>query len=85
MMQVHRFTGRRETPATSRGTVREGGGVSIPRGTCPECGAVYYGWALLHQPHQTCQHCGAGLDILTPSVQSTSDSERGTHEDDKSA
>ncbi len=75
-MQVHRFTGRPETPATPRGTVREGGGVSTPKGTCPECRAVYYGWALLQPEHQTCERCDTALDVLTASLQQNQDSEK---------
>lgn len=40
--------------------------MAVPRGTCPECGMVYYGWALLQPGHQQCQVCGATLNIEIP-------------------
>jgi len=39
--------------------------VTTPRGTCPECGQVSYGWALLQPEHQRCNSCGAKLSIET--------------------
>ncbi len=83
-MQFQRFSGRHEVPEASRGTVREGGGVSTPRGTCPECGAAYAGWALLQPEHQTCRLCDAALDIVTPSTRPKPDSGRKP-EDEKGA
>ena len=36
----------------------------ILEGRCPNCGSVFYGWALLMPRHRTCNKCGSGLDIF---------------------
>ena len=33
------------------------------KGTCPQCGSVYYGWALKNPEHQDCIKCGSWLEI----------------------
>jgi uncharacterized OB-fold protein len=35
----------------------------MPKGTCPKCGAIYYGWALLNPEYQYCDKCGTKLNI----------------------
>jgi len=32
-------------------------------GKCPQCGQCYYGLALANPRYQTCDKCGAGLEI----------------------
>jgi ribosomal protein S27AE len=32
-------------------------------GKCPNCGAFYFGWALLQPRNQSCPKCGVGLLI----------------------
>jgi hypothetical protein len=32
-------------------------------GTCPNCGQKFYGMALANPRYQTCDACGAGLNI----------------------
>jgi uncharacterized protein (DUF983 family) len=32
-------------------------------GKCPQCGQCYYGMALANPRYQTCNKCGAGLEI----------------------
>jgi len=32
-------------------------------GKCPNCGALYFGWALLQPRNQSCPKCGVGLLI----------------------
>ena len=39
----------------------------MPLGTCPKCGAIYHGWALLNKKNkenQKCDKCGAQLVII---------------------
>ena len=33
------------------------------KGTCPACGATYWGWALLNPREQRCSLCGGILEI----------------------
>ena len=35
----------------------------VLKGKCPECGAIYYGWALRFPRNQMCENCGVGLEI----------------------
>ncbi len=35
----------------------------MPEGRCPNCGAVFYGWALKVPEHQACSNCGHKLEI----------------------
>lgn len=34
----------------------------MPKGVCPECGAVFYGWVLLQEGKDKCE-CGADLNV----------------------
>ena len=49
----------------------------MPIGTCPKCGAVYYGWALLNEEEQNCEKCGTKLNITehNPKPKTTARSE----------
>jgi uncharacterized OB-fold protein len=38
--------------------------MSVMKGICPKCGAIYYGWALNNPKEQLCGHCGSGLEIF---------------------
>ena len=33
------------------------------KGTCPQCGAIYYGWALANPTEQKCGRCESLLEI----------------------
>jgi hypothetical protein len=33
------------------------------KGTCPICGAAYYGWGLSNPDKQNCNRCGSALEI----------------------
>jgi hypothetical protein len=35
----------------------------MPKGKCPECGAVCYGWALLQPGLHPCRRCGAEMVV----------------------
>jgi uncharacterized protein (DUF983 family) len=37
----------------------------MPKGTCPRCGWMCYGWALLQPGKDRCSRCGARLVIET--------------------
>lgn len=36
-------------------------------GRCPKCRVLFYGWALHLSRYQTCDKCGAGLEIADES------------------
>jgi uncharacterized OB-fold protein len=38
--------------------------MSVLRGKCQECGAIYYGWALGDPYKRICPRCGNTVDIL---------------------
>jgi hypothetical protein len=37
-------------------------------GICPKCGIHYYGWVLKSLGNQTCEQCGANLEIFRDGV-----------------
>jgi len=36
----------------------------MPTGTCPKCGARFFGWALRNPEHQTCSFCDIELNVV---------------------
>lgn len=40
-------------------------GLSMPKGKCRKCGAVYYGWALVYRKEENiCPLCGGVVEVL---------------------
>lgn len=37
--------------------------IDMLEGKCPQCGQCYYGLALANPRYQTCDKCGAGLEV----------------------
>ena len=46
------------------------------KGICPECGKVFFGWALQNPEHQHCELCGALLVIFDEKVEKTEEGRR---------
>jgi hypothetical protein len=38
--------------------------MSVMQGICPQCGTVYYGWALEDPLKRTCSKCGSTVEII---------------------